>query len=193
MDLLRRGRRRAGLALGGLSLAVIAAIVLTAGHRTGVVPVSQAAPALATTNVAAPVATEPHSIRCSLDSTPQDARIVRVDTGAILGKTPATIALPVGDQAVTFRFEKPGYRAATSKVIPDLDKALRIDLVAEAEPAPAAAPEPRPSVSSSRRALARQGGSRKKAGRSTEAKATTGAKNSAQEVRSATPVNPFDM
>ena len=191
MDLLRRGRRRAGLALGGLSLAVIAAIVLTAGHRTGVVPVSQAAPALATTNVAAPVATEPHSIRCSLDSTPQDATVVRVDTGALVGKTPVTIALPRGDEAVTFRFEKEGYRAATSKVIPDLDKASRIDLAAEAEPVPAAAPEAAGSASS-RRTPAHQGSQRRKAGRSA-GKAAGGEKDTTQQFRTATPVNPFDM
>ena len=180
---LHGGRRRAAVALGLLSLGIVGAIGWVAGHRRGVVPASLAAPvpALAATTVATLGASEARTVRCSLDSTPQEANVVRVDTGAVVGKTPVTIALPQADAAVTFRFEKAAYHSATLKVIPDLDKALRIDLVAEPEPAAAPAPEPRASVSSSRRALARQGGSRKKA------------KNSAHQVRSATPVNPFDM
>jgi serine/threonine protein kinase len=183
--LLRGGRRRAALLVGALSLAVVAVIVASAGHQRGVVSVSQAAPALGAMNVAAH-SSQPRSIRCSLDSTPQDATIVRVDTGAIVGKTPATITLPQADEAVTFRFEKSGYRSAVSKVIPDLDKALRIDLVAQASPALAADSDPRASTSS-RRTPSHQGNPHKKPGHATTAKDTT------QQFRSATPVNPFDM
>jgi serine/threonine-protein kinase len=187
---LQGRRRRIAVAGGVISLGIVGAVGWIAGHGREVVPASHAAPAVAATNVAAPSASAPRSIRCSLDSTPQEATIVRADTGAVVGKTPVTIALPQADDAVTFRFEKPGYRSATSKVIPDLDKALRIDLVAEAAPPPAPA---RQASVSSRRAPARQGSSRKKEGRSAGSKAIAGGKDSAQEVRSATPVNPFDM
>ena len=107
-----------------------------------------------------------------------------------MGKTPATIALPQGDKAVTFRFEKAGYRVATSKVIPDLDKSLRIDLVAEAGQAETVDPT---ASASSRRTLAHEASPHKRAGHSTAAKRTGGDKDTSQQFRSATPVNPFDM
>jgi serine/threonine protein kinase len=190
MELLRGRGRRGAMLVGALSLAVVAAIVLTVGHRRGVAPVSEAAAAPSATNVPGRRTSETRSVRCSLDSTPQDATIVRVDSGAIVGKTPATIALPQGDQAVTFRFEKAGYRVATSKVIPDLDKSLRIDLLAEAGQAETLDPT---ASAGSRRTLAHQASPHNRAGHSTAAKRTGGGKDTAQQFRSATPVNPFDM
>jgi hypothetical protein len=183
--------RRSSLLIGALSLALAGTIVWIVGHRRGAVPASSPALAVISTEMAGQRASAQQSIRCSLDSTPQEATVVRVDTGAVVGQTPVTIMLPRSNQPVAFRIEKPGYAVSTSKVIPDLDKALRIDLVANKHPTPALPAEPRADATSAR-ALARRGSARKKAGRSTAMKASPGETNTAQQVRSATPVNPFD-
>jgi hypothetical protein len=73
-------------------------------------------------------------VEISLDSTPQDARVIREDSSEMLGRTPLTIKLPQAHDVIAFRFEKPGYASAVYKVIPDLDKPVRAEL--PAEPAP---------------------------------------------------------
>jgi hypothetical protein len=42
-----------------------------------------------------------------------------------------TLTLPQAREAISFRFEKPGHTSVTHRVIPDLDKAVRVDLVRE--------------------------------------------------------------
>ena len=116
---------------------------------------------------------------------------MRVDSGAVLGHTPLTITLPASNDAVVFRFEKPGYRAVVHRIIPDLEKSIRVDLVAVAsETAPvvaAARPDPHaghaaPRTTSAQRKTARAAA--RSANRSGDA---------SKQFRSATPVNPFDM
>ena len=67
----------------------------------------------------------------SLDSNPQDAQVIREDSGEVVGRTPLTIKLPQAHDVISFRFEKPGHAPASYKVIPDLDKAVRAELAVE--------------------------------------------------------------
>ncbi len=133
----RRGRRR-WVALGGLGGAVIAIVVLAQSprgtHRE--VTVTPAA-AQAVPGAPAPAANEPGTeapsaaakVEISLDSTPQDAQVTREDSGEVVGHTPVTITLPQGRDVIAFRFEKPGFAPASYKVIPDLAKSVRAELM----------------------------------------------------------------
>lgn len=67
-------------------------------------------------------------VRWSIDSEPQDATVTRVDDGHILGRTPFTIAFPRSERAIPLRFERPGAPPVLRKVIPDLDKVVRVEL-----------------------------------------------------------------
>jgi len=122
--------------------------------------------------------------------------VVRVDSGQVLGRTPLTINLPPSNQAVAFRFEKVGYRSATHKVIPDLEKAIRVDLVAaaaaEAPQIAAIVPSPAPPAA---HAASRPKAPHRKAGRAGAAPAApeNRSRDTSKQFRSATPVNPFDM
>ena len=80
----------------------------------------------------------PAVVQVSLDSTPQDAEVEYVVSGEVVGRTPVTIAVPRGHVAVMFRFQKSGHEPTNYKVIPDLDKAVRVDLVAARGPGIAA-------------------------------------------------------
>jgi serine/threonine-protein kinase len=71
------------------------------------------------------------TVEISLDSNPQAAEVVREDTGKVVGRTPVTITLPQAHDLVSFRFEKPGHAPISYKVIPDLDKSVRAELVPE--------------------------------------------------------------
>jgi hypothetical protein len=74
-------------------------------------------------------------VQLSLDSTPPDAPVTREDTGETVGRTPLTVALPQSRDVLSFRFEKPGHTATSYKVIPDLDKVVKVDLPSEEPPA----------------------------------------------------------
>jgi len=83
-------------------------------------------------------------VRISVDSVPQDARVIRVDSSEVMGQTPLTIDLPQTAGLVALRFEKTGFVPVIHKVLTDLDKSVRVDLTpvgGEAEahgpPAPA--------------------------------------------------------
>ncbi len=137
----RRGRRR-WLALGALGGAVVALVLLTQSPRKGAqqeVTVAQAGaqsvPAPAPPPEPAPPpapAAKPAVVEISLDSSPQDAQVIREDSGEVVGRTPLTITLPQGRDVVSFRFEKPGFASTSYKVIPDLAKPVRAELTAEA-------------------------------------------------------------
>ena len=149
----RRGRRR-WLALGALGGAVVALVLLTQSPRKGSeqeVTVASAgaqsvpAPAPPTEPAPPPApAAKAAVVEISLDSSPQDAQVIREDSGEVVGRTPLTITLPQGRDVISFRFEKPGFAATSYKVIPDLAKPVRAELTAEptAEPKHAVASQP---------------------------------------------------
>ena len=56
--------------------------------------------------------------------------MIREDSGEALGRTPLTITLPQGSEVISFRFEKAGHASISYKVIPDLDKSVRAELMA---------------------------------------------------------------
>jgi serine/threonine protein kinase len=143
----RPRRRKPVLAIA--LLAVAAAIVVVAlPRRTTVTPPEVAvAPVAAAPPVARPdpipsPAPPPAktTVEISLDSFPQDAQVIREDSGEVIGRTPVTVSLPQAREVISFRFEKPGHIPTSYKVIPDLDKAVRADLAVEpvAEPKRAA-------------------------------------------------------
>ena len=136
----RRGRRK-WLALGALGGAVVAMVVLAQSPRKGPQQEVTVAPAAAQ-SVPAPAAVRQNRrrrapaakaavVEISLDSSPQDAQVIREDSGEVVGRTPLTITLPLGRDVVSFRFEKPGFAPASYKVIPDLAKSVRAELTAE--------------------------------------------------------------
>jgi hypothetical protein len=90
-----------------------------------------------------PTKTAQAVVRISVDSVPQDARVIRVDSSEVLGQTPLTIDLPQTAGLVALRFEKTGFAPVIHKVLTDLDKSVRVDLSpaageeAHAPPAPA--------------------------------------------------------
>ncbi len=130
-------RRRAAWAVGALGAAALVAVVATmlardrsprAVDKVDVAPVASTPvkPALAT-------------VRLSVDSNPQDAEVTDVGSGRLLGRTPFTAALERGTAALTFRFVKAEHHPALYKIIPDLDKNVRVDLQPDAttkEPVP---------------------------------------------------------
>ena len=81
-------------------------------------------------------------MKISLDSTPQDAQVIRADSGEVVGRTPLTVAIPQGSEVISFRFEKDGHASITYKVIPDLDKSVRAELLAGPTEEPKRAPPP---------------------------------------------------
>jgi serine/threonine protein kinase len=141
-----RGRGK-WIIVGAVALAAIAAAVIVFHAPPSSVPTPPATVATvrAPRPAAAPaiVAPEPTLVRVSLDSTPQDAQVTRQDSGEVVGRTPTTIALPRESVAITFRFEKSGHQPTDYKIIPDLDKAVRVDLAAARSPAPKRAVPPR--------------------------------------------------
>jgi len=141
--------RRWWIVAGAASLAAIAAGVIA--FRVPVRPHTEHAGAVASTPApsavppiaplpiaAASIAPPPPAVvQVSLDSTPQDAVVAYAGSGEVVGRTPVTISVPRGHVALTFRFQKTGREPIDYKVIPDLDKAVRVDLIAT--PAPEAA------------------------------------------------------
>jgi serine/threonine protein kinase len=153
-------RRRTWLALGAAVALAIAggAVALRArvpARLSGMAgPAATAAQAAVPPTSAATSPTQPAppgpaaAVRVSFDSSPQEAEVVREDSGQVVGRTPVTIALPQAREVITFRFDKPGHRSLRYKVIPDLDKSVRVDLLADSVVGPplsgAARPVPLP-------------------------------------------------
>jgi serine/threonine-protein kinase len=150
----RAGRRRWSL-LGGLVGIIVAVIVLAhppwavkPSDETTVTPATAqpaAHPGPETTPQPAAQAQQQAAkttVDISLDSTPQDAQVIREDTGAVVGHTPITISLPQGRDVIAFRFEKAGHVAASYRVIPDLDKSVRAELLPSPVDEPKHAPPP---------------------------------------------------
>jgi serine/threonine protein kinase len=159
-DLAPKGRkpRRSWLALGVIGSAAIAVVVVTQVRKSQTPPVALAAPvaqAAPTVPAAAPAPETPPApsparpalVEVSMDSSPQDAKVTREDSGEVVGRTPLTISLAQGREVITFRVEKDGFSPTTYKVIPDLAKAVRVELTPEAvaaEPKRVAAAPRRP-------------------------------------------------
>jgi len=143
----RSGRRKWGV-LGALGGIVIAAILL-AHPPWAVAPdeptVTSAVAHSETPSVPDPAAPSPPPaaakamVEISLDSNPQDAQVIREESGELVGRTPLTIKLPLAHDVISFRFEKPGHAPVNYKVIPDLDKSIRAELPIQ----PAAPSEPK--------------------------------------------------
>jgi hypothetical protein len=137
------GRRRTWLALGAAAAIAIGGGAVALRGRVAARLSGRAASAAAATEPARPPAlpatasTRPAAagvaatVRVSFDSSPQEAEVVREDSGELVGRTPVTIALPQARDVITFRFDKPGHSSVRYKVIPDLDKAVRVDLVSD--------------------------------------------------------------
>jgi eukaryotic-like serine/threonine-protein kinase len=152
----RRGGRRKWGALGAVAGVVVAAILLAhppwavAPDEPTVAPATAHLPAAPTPEPPAPPPPPPAKaiVKISLDSTPQDAQVVRADSGEVLGRTPLTVAIPQTSDVIAFRFEKDGHAPITYKVIPDLDKSVRAELlvgpIAEPKRAPSASHRPPP-------------------------------------------------
>jgi len=128
-------KRRRFLALGMVGSAVIAIVVVTQSVRKAAAPTVEVAPAAA--QVAAPVPApetapaapaRPALVEVSFDSSPQDAVVTREDSGEVVGHTPLTISLPQARDVIAFKVEKPGFASTTYKIIPDLAKAVRVEL-----------------------------------------------------------------
>jgi serine/threonine-protein kinase len=145
----RVGRRKWG-ALGVVAGIVVAVVVLA--HPPWAVAPDEPTVTPAGAHLPAAPAPEPASdpppppakaiVKISLDSTPQDAKVVRADSGEALGRTPLTIEIPQGSDVISFRFEKDGHASITYKVIPDLDKSVRAELLAGPIEEPKRAPAP---------------------------------------------------
>jgi serine/threonine protein kinase len=154
-------RRRSWLALGAAAVLAIGGGAVALRARVPAWLSGAAKPAQSTAEAAVPptlpaTATAPAppaaagpaaAVRVSFDSNPQEAEVVREDSGEVVGRTPVTIALPQAREVITFRFDKPGHSSVRYKVIPDLDKSVRVDLQSApvADPSPS---EPAPSVPS---------------------------------------------
>ena len=140
IELGRERRRKRGKPVLVIALlAVAAAIVVVALPRQTTVkpPDVAVAPVAAAQPIPAPEPAPPPAkatVEISLDSNPQDAQVIREDSGEAVGRTPLTITLPQAHEVISFRFEKAGHTAISYKVIPDLDKAVRAELAVEPTP-----------------------------------------------------------
>jgi serine/threonine-protein kinase len=137
-----RGRRIALAATAVAAVGLLAATPLVRrlrleASRPSAPAIEQAsAPPIARASAPAPVA---QTVSLSIDSTPQDAEVTRIDSDRPLGRTPLTIVQSRSTQVIELRIERAGYATASYKIIPDLDKAVRIDLLRlppEREPKP---------------------------------------------------------
>jgi serine/threonine protein kinase len=131
------------IAIGAAAIGVAVAVPIALLRKPAEPPAAPIAAAPAPTAVAAPARpAAPSQVRFSLDSNPQDAEVTRVDTGEVMGRTPLTVMIPQSAAMISFRFDKPGFDSSFYKIIPDLDKAVHVDLTpvpaAHAAAAPAA-------------------------------------------------------
>jgi hypothetical protein len=131
-----RPKRRKSLLAIVLLAAAVAVVVVALPRRTTVTPpevapVAAAQPAPTPEPIPPPAPPAKTTVDISFDSFPQDAQVIREDSGEVVGRTPVTVALPQGREVISFRFEKAGHTPTSYKVIPDLDKAIRADLAVE--------------------------------------------------------------
>ena len=132
----RRTGRRGWLMLGGVVGIAFAVVAIThppwaplPKNEPSVAPATdQPRPDPTPAPVPPPAKT---TVEISLDSNPQDAEVIREDTGQVVGRTPLTISLPQARDVISFRFEKAGHVPNSYKVIPDLDKSVRAELAVE--------------------------------------------------------------
>ena len=133
-----RRKRRKPMLLVALLAGAVAVAVVVLPRQTKVQPPEVAAvgpvaaqPLPTPPEPAPPAPPAKTTVEISLDSNPQDARVIREDTGAVVGRTPLTLSLTQGREVISFRFEKDGHTPISYKVIPDLDKAVRAELAVE--------------------------------------------------------------
>lgn len=119
-DRFTRAKRRRRVARAGF---VAGALVAVIAGATGV----RAWMAGRDERRAAVAGDELRPVRVTFDSSPTGARVFGPD-GREVGTTPLTIPIPLSRVPGVFRFEKEGYRDALSTVLPDADKALKVEL-----------------------------------------------------------------
>jgi serine/threonine-protein kinase len=120
-----------------VAAAAVVAIALAAGGYVVLRP----APA----PVAAPVpaAKAPSSVNLAVASNPSGAKVIRADTGAVLGRTPMVTSLPYLEQDVELSFELDGHEKLSRSIRPTKDLSLEVVLSAVAR-APSADEEDPP-------------------------------------------------
>jgi serine/threonine protein kinase len=182
-------RRRTALIAAPL-LAIAGFLLWSWPHGKGAQPLSStrtaAGPATRATQTVAAMSALVH---CSLDSAPQDAVVIRVDSARTVGRTPLNVALPRSDQVIFFRFEKAGYEPALYKVIPDLDKVVHVVLRSLSPPRPVAAA----TSDRGRARISDPASGLRKAGPRRPAQGTKLSRGAAKSFRDATPIDPFTM
>ena len=134
----RRRAAWAAAALGGAVLVAVVAATLARDRSRRTVDKVDVAPV-----ASSPTKPVLATVRLSVDSNPQDAEVTDVGSGRLLGRTPFTATLERGTTALTFRFVKAAHQPALYKIIPDLDKTIRVDLGPDATTKAPVQPEPR--------------------------------------------------
>jgi hypothetical protein len=141
-------RRRWVWPLAILGVAAVAGVVVVPRLLApGAAPQAdpEASPATATGAAQPPVrpaAEAPKVVSVAIDSTPSEARLVRVRDGAVLGKTPFRETWPQAAGTEKLRLERDGYRPESVVVPLDLGLTFTVSLSKLAEPATTAATEP---------------------------------------------------
>jgi serine/threonine-protein kinase len=126
-----RPRRRGGRWIGvgaGAALALAAAVTVAVMSRD-----RRAAPAVeAPPPPAAPAAAH---VRVLVSSEPPGARVVRLDTRAVVGETPVTLELDKGAPAVEIELARAGYAVERRLVTTDASREIVLVLAPERAPA----------------------------------------------------------
>lgn len=122
-----------GVMIGALAAAVLlaglAALLVNSGAPVAPAAAPVVAPVVeATAPVAAPVVPVlPAEIKLTFQGSPEGAEIVGPD-GAILGKVPAVISLPRGENALELTIRAPGYKPLKQSFTPTADGVMAIVL-----------------------------------------------------------------
>jgi hypothetical protein len=135
-----KGRRKTWAAFGGaLALLVIVLLTLALLHKRSQprLPPPPAPPEKIQLPVEAqpkseakPPASKPVDVLVWMESNPVGARIVRVSSGFVLGRTPEVIELEQSTEPVLVRFELEGYIPLTREVSAASDSTLTVELKA---------------------------------------------------------------
>jgi serine/threonine protein kinase len=144
-------------------------------------------------NLARSGAQDRESVRYSLDSTPSDATVMLADSGTEIGRTPLMITTPRSSEPVAFRFERPGYRTNVYRILPDLDKAIHVDLSPVEMATPAAPAMPRRRRQKEHLSQRTATGHPRSERSATQTRSRSGWVDPTNDVGRATPVNPFSM
>ncbi len=143
-----RPRRRPWLALGAAAaVALLAALLAVDGAEQPSVPPDRKAlapgPALSAPKPL-PVAAPAQKVTLQVRSTPPGARVVRLDSGEVLGVTPLSATVPRLEQDVALRLELGGYAPEERTVALSAPFSLEVALVSAELPVAPLPPPPRP-------------------------------------------------